>query len=183
MLQFVSSVLSMSFVTVSAPCSMEQQTHMFLSLPFAATVPTEAFLVTFPSLYGFISQISFGFPKISTTRWSNALLGQSICASYFHKLPFCVGVQLGVPYTSVLVSCHAYLVFCILEQTALLLRGASPWRSTSCPEPHTDWILPKRFPSRPKPAFLKSRIVILLALPISLKIFNSTVLFLLQPCL
>lgn len=31
---------------------------------------------------------------------------------------------------------------------SLFIRGASPWRSTSCPEPHTNWILPERFPSR-----------------------------------
>lgn len=109
-------------------------------------------------------------------------LGQSICASIFHALPFCVGAQLGVPYISMLVSCHTCLVFCTLERTALFLRGASPWTSTSCPEPYPNWILPKRFPSRPKPALLKSRVVILLlALFISLKIFNSTVLCLLQP--
>lgn len=179
MLQFVSFVFSMSFVTVSAHHSMEQQTPMFLSLSFAAPVPTEAFLVTSLFLSHFISQMSFGFPNTSPIHWSNVsvfLLGSP------PVLPLSIHVLfvLELSWESLTHPCcfPATLAWFSAHWNGLFLRRASPWRSTSCPEPHTNWILPGRFPSRPKPAFLKSRVMILLfALLISLKIFNSTVLF------
>lgn len=85
--------------------------HIFFNFPFASSVRKEALLIS----YQFQLQLSFGFPNCF------CLLGLCLYISAGQPIltstSVCVWHQSGVPQSSVLGFCHACCNFCLSERT------------------------------------------------------------------